>query len=550
LFRFKEDGSLEPNVAKSFTVNDNATEYIIYLREGMKWSDGHPFTADDCIFFYEHMVKPRTFGQSIYRCYYSSNSQTREQVLCRMEKVNDYAFKVLFDYPNPNFLEYVAIDAKWFFAPTHYMKEYLPEFIGEAAAAAKAKELGYSDVRAMGEATGYLFWPIPGRPTLRPWVAANNIDSDLFIMERNPYYWKTDSEGRQLPYIDQLHWVRIGDMNQAVLKVMSGETDMRIDLPFTNFTALKQNEKNGKYRLLMYPTGGWADVSTAIQLNQSIPDPKYRALFQNKDFRKALSIAVDRKEMAALVSNDIAVPFQTSPPEGGLGYSKAWSEKWTEYNPQEAKRLLEQSCRLKMGRDGYYTFEDGTPLIIEMVSNYNTAPTMQAAELFTEKYFKNIGLRFTFSVRDRSLFEELSSGNKLIAILNPLAPMSTIHIALRPDTAVPVRNYAVWYGAYGEWVSSNGAGGVEPSGDILKLINLYKQMLGATNKKQIDEIALQMLKLHEENIWQIGYLGPTPMLMSVKEDLRNVPEKLIYADEYRGVGLAHLQNWYFASDRK
>jgi peptide/nickel transport system substrate-binding protein len=549
LFRFTLQGTVEPNVAKGYTVNANATEYTIYLRQGMKWSDGVPFTADDCIFFYEKMILPRTFGNAIYNCYYSTNPVTKERTLCKMEKVNDYELKVKFADSNPNFLELVAIDTKWMFAPSHYYKKLLPEFIGEAAAATKAKELGFADVAALGRQTGYYHWNNPDRPQLRPWIVTNDVDSDLMIMRRNPYYWKIDAEGRQLPYMDELHFVRVADTNQEVLMVMSGDLDIS-GVPITSIGALKQNEQRGGYRIVTWDNLNWSGNGNLV-FNQSSEDPKLRALFANREFRHAVSISADRKEMAELVSDGWAVPRQASPSEQGMGYNKAWAEKWTDYNPQEAKRILEQSVGLKMGADGYYTFPDGSRLVLEIMSSDDSPEAARAAELLTEKYLKNIGIRATFSLREGSYVTEQTRANKVNVVMNSGYSINTVNIALRPDSLVPVRNnFSPWYGAYGTWFASNGESGEEPTGDILNLINLYREMSAATSKEQINRLALQMLKIHEENVWEVGFLSPNPTLLAVNKDLKNFLEKGLMCDEFRNLGLSHPAIWYLGADKK
>jgi peptide/nickel transport system substrate-binding protein len=549
LFRFTSDGKLEPNVAKGFDVNANSTEYTIYLRQGMKWSDGAPFTSEDVVFFFEHMCKPKTFGKALWDCFYSTNPTTKARTVCTIEKVGDYAFKVKFADPSPNFLEYVAINEKWFFAPKHYYVKILPEFIGAEAAAAKAKELGFSDANAMGKETGYYYWNVVGRPTLRPWIAKNAPDSELFIMERNPYYWKTDSDGRQLPYVNQLQFMRISDESQITLKAMAGETDITTGLDYNQIVALKQNETKGNYKLITWPTVMWANAAGALQFNQTASDPKLRALFQNKDFRQALSIAADRKEMVQLITDGFAEPTQSSPAKGSMGYDPAWAVKWTEYDPAKAKKLLE-GCGLVMGADGYYNFADGSDFVLDILTFSEKPTTAKTAELLVGKYFKAIGVKATFAVRDRSLIDEMLLANKVNAILYPVAQMETFNIALRPDTLVPVRNYAAWYGTYGNWYATNGKEGLEPTGDVKKLIDLYRLMLSSTSKAEIEKISLQMLALHKENIWEIGYFSDTPLLISVNNNLVNFSKSEIYCDEFRGIGISHLQNCYFKTDKK
>ncbi len=543
LFRFREDGLVEPNVAKGYDVNENSTEYIIYLREGMKWSDGVDFTSEDCLFWFEHMMKTKSFGKSIYSCFYSIDSSTGEKTLCEMTKLDDYSFKVIFKNPSPMFLERVAIDCKWLFAPKHYYVNLLPEFIGEEEAAKKAKELGFKDVASMGKETGYYYWLQLDRPVLRPWVLSNDIDSDLLVCKRNPYYWKTDKEGKQLPYIDEIHFIKYSDENQNVLKCISGEADISL-IKFDDVVTVKQNEKKGNYSLLQWATTDWAATSTVLQFNLTCEDENLRELFNNSDFRQALSISVDREEVNALLSDGFSKPAQACPPQGSQGYNSSWENKWTEYNVSKAKELL-KNTNLVLGPDGYYDFIDGSDFVLRLVSSNEESNTAKCAELLTEKYFKEIGVKATFSLKDRGYVDEMTSSNKIEAVIAPIAPMSSISVALRPDTIVPVRNYAAWYGQYGTWYSSNGNDGLEPKGDVRKLINLYDSLMASSTKDEITKYSNDILKLHEENIWQIGFMAATPVLIAVNNDLVNFPEKAISCDEFRELGLAHWQNLFF-----
>jgi peptide/nickel transport system substrate-binding protein len=545
LFRFREDGTIEPNVAKGYDVNADATVYTIYLREGMKWSDGVPFTADDVVFFYDEMCVKETFGRALWECFKAAGPNG-EQSIATFKKIDDYTVEVHFEYSKPSFLENVAIDAKWLFAPAHWYKEILPEYIGEAAAEAKAKEMGYSDVAAMGNQTGYYYWNVPGRPTLRPWVitedgANNDCDGEYFVMERNPYFWKVDEEGKQLPYIDELRFTKISDAQQSLLKVLDGTTDV-IEVNYMDYDVLIENQAKAGYDLIEWDNVSWAATNAQLQLNQSVKDEKLRALFQNKDFREALSIAVDREEFAEIISDGFAKGKQASPVTASPGYSENWTNKWTEYNPQKAMTLLEGAGLVK-GSNGYYNFADGSPFVLNL-QTFTESDADKSAELIM-KYFDEVGIKTTYKPVERSVLDNMTTSNDHEVVLAPVAPAGTVSIILRPYTVLPIRNYAPWYGAIGNWYASGGEEGVEPTGDLLKLTQLYTQLKTTVSTEKQNEIALEMLKLHEENVWVIGYMESLPTLIAKKSNIRNFKESSIYSDEFRGLGIAHLHKCYF-----
>ena len=140
----------------------------------------------------------------------------------------------------------------------------------------------------------------------------------------------------------------------------------------------------------------------------------------------------------------------------------------------------------------------------------------------------------------------MTTSNDHEAILAPVTPATTVSIILRPDTIVPVRNYAPWYGAVGNWYASGGKEGVEPTGDLKKLCELYDELRAAVNAKDKERIALEMLKLHEKNIWVIGYMESLPVLIVKDKKIKNFPESSIFCDEFRDFGIAHFQCLYFA----
>ncbi|NLC67314.1 MAG: ABC transporter substrate-binding protein [Clostridiaceae bacterium] len=526
LFRFRQDGNgVEPNVAKGYDVNEDATEYTIYLRKGIKWSDGQPFTADDVIFYWEHMLIPEVFGKQLYDCYYSVDPVTGDKARCDVIKVDDYTIKVIHKYPNVLFLERVAIDNKWFFAPAHFYKNILPEFVGEEKALEIAKEWGFSDLKQFMSWIGYYYWVWPERPTLRAWVAKNDPNSERFIMERNPYYWKTDPVGNQLPYIDRIVVDRM-EADHILLESLAGNIDCWAQ-DSSDFTILKENEKKGDYRIIKWLSANWA--TNVIQLNQTVEDPKLRELFQDIRFREAISVAVNREEVCEIVTNGITEPQQAAVPKGLPNYQEGWAQKWAEYDVNRANALLDE-IGLKWDKDNKYrTFSDGTELIL-IIYTQSAGPF----EELLKKYYEDVGIRTEIKQIDNALFQEMKYGNKLTA--TTAESISLLKLSYRPDTVVPLRVLTPWLGYYGLYNATQGAEGVKPEGDVAKLLEYWDKVISSTTNEDINKWSDEIIKLHAKNMWIIGYTGPMPQFILVKNNFRNVPEGLIYCDEFRDLG--------------
>ena len=215
------------------------------------------------------------------------------------------------------FPEELAINGKWCFAPAHYMKTILPEFIGQDAAEKKAKEMGFSDAKKMGKETGYYFWNVSGIPTLNPYVLStepgkNDTNGTYWEFVRNPYYWKVDQEGKQLPYVDSIQWTKISDDSQSLIKILAGEVDFAT-AGWADIETLSANANKVGYKIYQWATSGWSDTASQVELNQTAPNLSERKLFQEKDFRQALSISVNRSEFAKNISGGWSEPGQAAP---------------------------------------------------------------------------------------------------------------------------------------------------------------------------------------------------------------------------------------------
>ncbi|RED60342.1 ABC transporter substrate-binding protein [Cohnella lupini] len=536
LFRFNKEGNkVEPNVAKGFEVNADSTVFTIHLREGMKWSDGVPFTADDVLFYWEHMLTKETFGKKIYDAYYSVDPVTGDKALAEVKKVDDYTFTVTHKYPSVQFLERVAIDNKWFFAPAHFQKTILPEFVGDAKTLEITKEWGYEDPKAFLVETGYYFWLYSKIPTLRAWVAKTDPNSDQFVMERNPYYWKTDAEGNQLPYMDRIVATKIQDPSQKVLGTLAGDYNL-VTFTSTDFTVLKENEAKGNFRVIPWTQPAWS--SAGIQFNQTTPDPNLRKLFQDIRFREAVSIGVDRNEITEIVTNGIAEPIQASVPEGVIGYQEGWAQKWAEFDPTRANELLDEIGLTKRDKDNFRTFADGKNLTLTIVEQ--STDNAAFLELLT-KYYEDLGLRTVVKVVEPGANFDMKYANEIPMHTENI---SVANVAFRPDALVPLRIITPWFGHYGLFTQSGGAEGVKPEGDVAAILDLWNQIKASKDASEIDRLSNEIYKLHMKNQWVIGYAGPTPMLLAASNSMRNIPTDRVWADEYRTIGNGHPAQFF------
>lgn len=266
LFCYDEAGNIVPNIARGYTVNVDYTQYTIQLREGMRWSDGVPFTSDDCIFFYEKMCVPEVFGEYMWQCFLVYDEKGMP-LNATFQKIDDYHFMIVFPLSKPEFLTQLVAEGGICYAPEHYFVNLLPEYMGEDAAKAKAKAMGYSDVESMLNETVMKAWNIPGLPTLNSYCISeeegkSDVKGEYYEFVRNPYYWKVDEQGQQLPYMDRLGFTRISGESQKMLLTTEGFLSVS-ELTGEQVAEAQAGAARGEYRVIT-----WTDTLAYSVKNQ------------------------------------------------------------------------------------------------------------------------------------------------------------------------------------------------------------------------------------------------------------------------------------------
>ncbi len=268
LFRYAQDGTIAPNIAKSYTVNSDFTKYTIYLREGMCWSDGVPFTSDDCIFFYEKMCLPETFGEPLWQCF-STTDANGKKAKAVFRKLDSYSFEVIFSSSKPEFLAELLEQGGICFAPEHYHVNLLPTYMGEDAAKAKAQAMGYQSVEEMLKMTVVQAWNTKGVPTLNPYClsseeGADDVKGNYYEFVRNPYYWKVDARGQQLPYLNRLGFTRISGESQKMLLTTEGFLSVSV-LTAAQVAEAQASAERGEYRIIPWPENFYFAVKNTVK---------------------------------------------------------------------------------------------------------------------------------------------------------------------------------------------------------------------------------------------------------------------------------------------
>jgi peptide/nickel transport system substrate-binding protein len=528
LVRHAPDGSeVIPHIARGWESNDGFTEWTLFLRSGMKWSDGMPFTADDIMFWYEHILLNEELNPST-----PVWMQNEDGSVATVEKIDDYAVKWTYAEPNTAFLLNLAnMDgadraiANLSFAPAHYLQDFHPDFVDAAELDAKVAERGFETwtelfaVEAMPHLSGK-------RPSTAAWVPNDSTVSDqVFVLTRNPYYFAVDPEGNQLPYIDEVRFTFFADAEALNLAAVAGEIDMQgRHIQMGNYPVLVENQEQGGYDVYTWPTFGGSDA--VIMFNQTYQiDPEIGDLLRNRDFRIALSHAIDRnaiKESAFLGLGEArqGVPAPNHPYYPG----DEWAFKYTEYDPDTARQMLDDIGLTELDGEGFRSLPSGERLDIELQVIPAFANWPDVAQIVVENW-ADVGVRAHVEQRERALGFQLRDTNDL---MTEMWNEDTTGFPFSGQPKMDPRSQpALTFGPlYRQWYRTNGEEGMEPPDEIKQIVDIIDEAKLSGRERQI-ELAQELFKIWADNIWEIGTVGLTPMIQGVvvvNDSLHNVPE--------------------------
>ncbi|NJN96081.1 MAG: ABC transporter substrate-binding protein [Anaerolineales bacterium] len=416
LVRYSPTGAeVIPHIASGWESNTDFSEWTVRLRPGAKWSDGAPFTADDIMFWYNDILLNEELTPSGLTWMKNPDGTT-----ATVEKLSDYAVKWAFATPNTAFLLDLAnkdgADAaisNLVFVPAHYLKQFHPTYADQAELEAKVAEAGLNTWTELfsREALPHLSGK---RPSMAAWAPDGTSVSDpIFTLKRNPYYIGVDPAGNQLPYIDEVRFTQYLDRKTLNLAAVEGKIDMQgrhIDM--NNYPVLVQNAEANGYRVITWPAFGGSEA--VVMFNQTWAGPEVE-MFRNKDFRIALSYAIDREAIKQLAFLGVGEARQGVPAPFHPYYpGDEYAFKYTEHNPDMANQMLDEVLPNK-DANGFRTLPDGSPLDIELgVVPEQFVDWPSIGQLIVEDWAE-VGIKAHIELRERTLHFAMRPANELMA---------------------------------------------------------------------------------------------------------------------------------------
>lgn len=516
-----------PGVFESYIISDDNTIFTGTIRKGIRWSDGAPFTADDIMFWYEDILMNKELSPSIPSVW----TVAGEPVV--VEKIDDYTVEFKFAASNGILIETMATTPVW--APKHYLSQWHIDYNPDAAQIASEHGFEFwhqlfNNLADVGDLQRN-----PDLPTLEPWVFSRETATGDVYYERNPYYWKVDTEGNQLPYIDTLVRLLVPEKEQVLLQIQSGQIDYgNTRLLLEDMPVLRAGEARGGYRTVLRD-GAHGSIRRYV-LNLTTPDPVLREIFQDLRFRQALSLAIDRDEINDTLYFGLAVPRQHTTPSFTTFYEDWMGEYYAQYDPAAANALLDE-MGLTRSSDGYRMRPDGQPLVVEVA---DATASGQLSEMVTS-FWQDIGIRANLRTMTRDLFSERTLANDVEISVWFGDVVDEFNLRRMPEVILyppyGIANVPKNGGPWARWWESGGQVGEEPPAEIRELFELAEQFLGIPRGAEgYDELGRSIVTKNLEGLYAgIGTVGMVPAPNTVKNNLRNFPEYSPWIQHMRGM---------------
>ncbi len=547
---------LTPNLAKSWEVSEDSTTVTVMLRKGLKWSDGAPFTTADIIFWYEHMYQNKELVPVPSPFFNTEKGAT-------LEAVDEYTVKFTFPESNSLFAEVLASSVNVFggqavfgnvglggFAPAHYLEQFHPDFVDQADLDALVASEGFDNwVNLFKDKNTWA--RNPDLPVLTPWKTVNSIATDNWVLERNPYYYGVDTAGNQLPYIDRISMTLAENLEVLNLRAVAGEYDYQSrHIALANLPVLLENAEANGYTIHLDPAQHGADG--AFQFNQSYQaDEEIGKWLRTVDFRRALSLAVDRDKINEILFLGIGTPgsavvAETSPFNPGPEYRTLWSPSKPDL--EQANAMLDAIGLTEKDSEGYRLRTDnGERLIIELPTIPAFIQFTQLAELVKEDWAK-VGIFANVVEQERSLVEQRRAANELPIFV--WQNDGTDELFLYPFHALPINETSGTGPGYGVWYSTNGADGVEPTDpSVLKVFDLFSQGLKGSEEERV-QIGQEIWKIITDEVWTMGTVGQSGAFMGVRvvnNNLGNIPSRLFNIQAGQTPAITRPATFYFTN---
>lgn len=541
-----------PNIAKAWEIGDGGRSITLRLRRGMKWSDGEPFNADDVMFWYDDMHN----NEELTPTKPSAMSINGKQG--KVEKVD--AYTVVFRFPDPYYLilDVLAghtalgghashgLDGQGGVAPAHYLKQFHPKYTAKAELDKKVADAKLDNWVLLFQQKND--WALnPDLPVVTPWKTTSPINTPTWTLERNPYSIWVDTQGNQLPYIDKVV-MTVGENLEIInLRAIAGEYDFQArHMDIAKLPVLLQNQQKGGYKVYL-DTGDYGSDMVLMWNLSYEKDPEIAKWIGNPDFRRALSIGIDRDQLNETFWLGTGTPGSAAPRESNL-YSPGpeYRTMWAAYDVKKANDMLDKIGLMKKDNEGFRLRSDGqSRLRIEAITYAGQfLPYPQITEVIGQQ-LKKIGIDLSVQAVERSLGDKQIRANEhqMFAWTGD----GSEHLFTFPGNVFPSDGGSGNGPLFGQWFQSRGTKGKEPPLRMKEIMEKFRKAFGVPPEEQI-QMGKEVWKTIIEDVNVIGIVGLAAASMGVrvvKTNMGNIPARQFNSPVVKTPSISRPMTFYF-----
>lgn len=528
-----------PDLAEKIEIEDERI-FTFRLRKGHRWSDGHPFTAEDFRYYWEDVANNRELNPAG-----PPASLLIDGEKPKVEFLDETTIRYSWSKRNPSFMPRIAgTSAFYIYRPAHYLKQFHTKYADPqklAALVAAEKRANWASLH--NRMDNMMESDNPDLPGLDAWIMATRSPAIRFVAMRNPYFHRIDANGRQLPYIDRILFSQ-ADAKLIPAKAGAGEADLQFrNITFNNFTFLKENEKRAGYKTLLWRTAKGSHFTLYPNLNAN--DPAWRALLRDARFRHALSLAIDRQAINESLYFGLAIESNnTVLPDSPLFKPEYQSTNAT-LDVATANRLLDEIGLNKRDGNGVRLMANGRPLEIVVETAGEDTEQTDVLELIGENWAR-IGIKLFAKPSQRDVVRNrIFSGEAVMSVWsgleNGLPTPGT-----NPHELAPTSQYGLQWPKWGQWHETRGQSG-EPIDmpAARELYDLHEAWMATGDEAQRERIWHRMLTIHAEQTFSIGVISGIFQPIIANRKLANIPKEGVFNwDPGAFVGLYRTETFW------
>ena len=554
LVRYADDlTTIVPNVAKSWSWNEDFTQLTFVLRKGHKWSDGQPFTAEDVEFWYENLQLDTNVIES-----------PKDYVLAggepmTVDVIDTQTVRFNMPSPKPGFLAHFANHYAQGFQPKHFLGQFHPGINADADKLAKSYgfDKGYDVVKAYYGSSDWMDTPTPmlahpDKVAGLPLDAAPTLESHIVISEStegrqfvaNPYFFKLDTAGHQLPYINEMDELFVGESEVRLLKLVNGEVDYKAQALQVDYVPLLlENQEKGGFVVDLKPE----ITMPTLAFNVTSEDLEKRKVFGDLKFRQAMSVAINREEI-----NEVAL-FGLGKPQQYIGFSPTpdfvtpeWEQHFAQFDADMAKSLLDEIGVVDKDGDGMRELPNGDKLSLNL-QVATQGISIKIIELVGQNW-RDVGIANTVKEVTTDEYRSSQSSNQLdVTMYEKSVPLAVVlgnaEIFIPPfDNYFNMRTAMLW----GEYVESAGSAGVEPPAYVKQMmVDIKAFQATPVGTPESDALGVKLVENMTGNLLFIGtVIGKQPIYRATA--LKNVTEFKTASYAYYRTYPYRPAQWFFA----